>query len=385
MRSWAFGVSVILTGLLLVPSLAAAQAAGTVNLRSQAAGNTALPGVGQLVSGSDGTNLQYFRVGTGAPLNTDMGLVIRPAPVQGSGTMTAQDQTVSASIGGYGAVGVQLTGTWTATVLFEATVDGSVFQAAECWPSNTSTQVTSSTANGVWHCPAGGFTQFRVRANPYTSGTITATVRVTQAAAKVISSSSGGTSSSFGSAFPGTGTAAGFSDGTNMQGARVEDLDTTGSTYYGLVTNLVRRNAGTPVELIGQQTMANSIPVTIASNQSAIGVAASQTGTWTVQPGNTQNTTPWLVIPGGGTFSTTNQQAVTASAAALPSNAAKRVCVQGLVANALDVFIGVTGVTTATGYPLTPGSSWCGTVSNSNQIFVIASSTGSSVAFTVEN
>ncbi len=44
---------------------------------------------------------------------------------------------------------------------------------------------------------------------------------------------------------------------------------------------------------LGQTTMASSLPVTIASNQSALPV--SQSGTWTVQPGNTANTTPWLV------------------------------------------------------------------------------------------
>lgn len=60
----------------------------------------------------------------------------------------------------------------------------------------------------------------------------------------------------------------------------------------------------------GQTTMANSQPVAIASDQSAVPVsgtfwqatqpvsgtvAATQSGTWTVQPGNTANTIPWLV------------------------------------------------------------------------------------------
>jgi hypothetical protein len=40
------------------------------------------------------------------------------------------------------------------------------------------------------------------------------------------------------------------------------------------------------------------MPVVIASNQSAVPVsgtvAATQSGTWTVQPGNTPNTSPWL-------------------------------------------------------------------------------------------
>lgn len=58
--------------------------------------------------------------------------------------------------------------------------------------------------------------------------------------------------------------------------------------------SLAAIDAGIPAAL-GQTTMSASMPVTIASNQSAI--PASQSGTWTVQPGNTANTTPWLVTP----------------------------------------------------------------------------------------
>ncbi len=91
---------------------------------------------------------------------------------------------------------------------------------------------------------------------------------------------SGGTSSNFGSAVPSSGTAAGFSDGTNMQLARVVDADTGAGTVYTLMNNLVRRASGGPVELIGQASMANSLPVTLASDQSAL--AVSQSGTWNI-------------------------------------------------------------------------------------------------------
>lgn len=50
--------------------------------------------------------------------------------------------------------------------------------------------------------------------------------------------------------------------------------------------------AGAAPNANGQATMANSAPMVIASNQSALPV--SESGTWTVQPGNTANTTPWL-------------------------------------------------------------------------------------------
>jgi hypothetical protein len=109
----------------------------------------------------------------------------------------------------------------------------------------------------------------------------------------VAGAAAGGTSSSYGAAFPASGTAAGFSDGTNMQGARVVDLDTGAGTVYGLIGNLVRRASGGPTEMIGQTTMALSLPVVLPSDQAAIPV--TQSGTWTVQPGNTANTTPWLI------------------------------------------------------------------------------------------
>jgi len=47
-----------------------------------------------------------------------------------------------------------------------------------------------------------------------------------------------GTSSTFGAAFPATGTAAGYNDGTNMQGARVYDVDSGGGTEYTLGSTL---------------------------------------------------------------------------------------------------------------------------------------------------
>lgn len=58
---------------------------------------------------------------------------------------------------------------------------------------------------------------------------------------------------------------------------------------------------------LGPKTSANSFPIVVASDQAAI--PASQSGTWTVQPGNTVNTTPWLTtINQGG-----NNAAVTTS------------------------------------------------------------------------
>lgn len=68
----------------------------------------------------------------------------------------------------------------------------------------------------------------------------------------------GGTSSSFGAAFPATGTAAGWSDGTNMQGPRVFDADSGAGTQY--VAGVLLRLSGNGGSVEGG-TSANPIRV----------------------------------------------------------------------------------------------------------------------------
>lgn len=68
-------------------------------------------------------------------------------------------------------------------------------------------------------------------------------------------------------------------------------------------TNVAQINGVTPLMGNGV-TGTGSQRVTIASDNTAFTVNAAQSGTWTVQPGNTANTTPWLtsnVPPSSGT------------------------------------------------------------------------------------
>lgn len=79
----------------------------------------------------------------------------------------------------------------------------------------------------------------------------------------------GGTSSSVGAAAPAVGTAAGFSDGTNMQLARVYDIDSGGGTEYAQGVVLRRSNSGGSVEV---GTTSNPF---VVGGAVAAGVAAS--------------------------------------------------------------------------------------------------------------
>jgi hypothetical protein len=88
---------------------------------------------------------------------------------------------------------------------------------------------------------------------------------------------SGGTASTLGSAVPTQGTAVGFQDiAGNLVTARTFNLNTGGSQQV-LGASLRRSAAGGSVEVIGQTTMANSLPIAIASDQSAISMKIDQT------------------------------------------------------------------------------------------------------------
>lgn len=151
---------------------------------------------------------------------------------------------------------------------------------------------------------------------------------------------SGGTASAFGSAFPAQGTAAGAeylsSPPTFVSGNMVPlqtdvngNLKVTGSlgsnasvgatgsavpasgTYIGLNNggNLI----GAVGDASGRQIVAGAGTAGTATGgvltvQGVAGGTAqpvSESGTWTVQPGNTANTTAWLVTGTGGTFPAT--------------------------------------------------------------------------------
>ncbi len=87
---------------------------------------------------------------------------------------------------------------------------------------------------------------------------------------------------------------------------------------------------------------------------------------------------------GNGTFFS-GQQSVTASAVALATNSAREVCVKAFVGNQINVYIGTTAVTTSTGDELSPGEGRCYHLSNTNKIFVRASTTGASVSWSGTN
>lgn len=75
------------------------------------------------------------------------------------------------------------------------------------------------------------------------------------------------------------------------------------------------------------------------------------------------------------------QQAVTGSAAQLPSFIASAICITVAPGGTQTVYLGGSAVTTSNGFPLAAGAGTCFPIQNLNQLYVIAASTGSTVAW----
>ena len=99
----------------------------------------------------------------------------------------------------------------------------------------------------------------------------------------------------------------------------------------------------------------------------------------------TQDTTPWIVQQAGRTTFNAGVVAVTATAGNLGTATSRSVCVHALIANTISVYAGPSGVTDATGMEIPPGQNFCWDVANTNLIYVIASTTGASVSWTLTN
>ncbi len=185
------------------------------------------------------------------------------------------------SVEEYNTVGVELTISASATVTWEGSVFGT-YSAIPCTNKASGTAATTATATGLYQCDVSGLGTFRARVSTYASGTVTAYARSSTA---VFASS---TSSGGGGAVTNAGTFA-----VQESGAALTALQLIDNIVSGTGANISQINGVTP--LMGNGVTGTGSPrVTIASDNTAFSVNAVQSGTWTVQPGNTANSTPWL-------------------------------------------------------------------------------------------
>lgn len=248
-------------------------------------------------------------------------------------TSLSASATVPLQVQGYGSVAFQLTGTWTGTASFKGSADQGcgTWVALNATATNSTSIVTSATANGIWIASAAGLRCVEVDFS-WSSGTVL--VNITASAGgggaggggggaggsvtindptittqKAAVNASGQLSITCANC-SGSGASAvdesTFTQGTNSV-APAGGLFKTSYTALtsgqvgiaqmtsdGAIYSNVYKINGTTIATGNGTTSAGSPRVTIASDNTAFTVNAAQSGTWTVQPGNTSNTTPWL-------------------------------------------------------------------------------------------
>lgn len=184
-----------------------------------------------------------------------------PADQTISGTITALNGTVTLPLKGLGGISARFSGVWSASLQFQISLDGGI-NYTTVFPNIIQAGAAPGTIlnNGEFTlAPGPGVTHVRVIASGFISGTVNVTIRANTVLPTPLATAEGFD----GGDRPFTSVQLGGLDntvsGTFEHIESSTDTPNTGAT--GLVTREVAR---------GQQTMAASIPVVVASDQTGI-------------------------------------------------------------------------------------------------------------------
>lgn len=101
-----------------------------------------------------------------------------------SGSLAALNAAVTVTLNGEANIAYQVTGTWSATITFEASNDNTNWVEVYGYRAGDNVIQTSATngtvSNGVWRCTVSGFAYARLRVSAYTSGTVVVTAVASQ-------------------------------------------------------------------------------------------------------------------------------------------------------------------------------------------------------------
>jgi hypothetical protein len=218
---------------------------------------------------------------TGGNLNVNA-TITPPSDSTATGTIT-NTQNVAVSTAGTSALMVQIEGTWTGTVVFEVTLDGTNWQAALVYPvfPDASPAVSSATANGNWTLSVGGVRQFRVRGNTVATGTATVFLTAGQGQYGVVATSP---------------VAANFL-ATVTQGTSpwVDNLTQVAGVALGATAVTAFGTAPAAANVIGTNSSIYAGTTALTATGSSLNVNVTNTVTVTGTVAVTQSTSPWVV------------------------------------------------------------------------------------------
>lgn len=143
-----------------------------------------------------------------------------------SGVCTTEGVTsagcVALGVSTYAGLSIQVTGTWTGTLAFRGSTDGTTFAALNCAASNSTSAVTSTSANGLWKCGVAALRYAEVIFTSFSSGTAVVTMQAGIAAdgsgTSAAGSGSNAAAGATGSAVPASASYTGINSGGTLVG-----------------------------------------------------------------------------------------------------------------------------------------------------------------------
>lgn len=101
-----------------------------------------------------------------------------------TGTIVALNGAVTATLNDMGSMVFTLTGTWSATIVAEGSEDNTNWINLSIFPASGALTAAGVTVNGTYRIPSiGAYTNVRLRASAYTSGTVNVSMNASQVAA----------------------------------------------------------------------------------------------------------------------------------------------------------------------------------------------------------
>ncbi len=134
---------------------------------------------------NQGGNSAAVKAASTSAIATDPSLVVALSPNSATplssdtsvtGTITTNGQSVSILTGGLTSLAIQVSGTWTGTLQFQFTVDGTNWVVDTVLSANSQTWVEAFTGNGSFQTGIGGYKQYRMVAISAITGTATITM-----------------------------------------------------------------------------------------------------------------------------------------------------------------------------------------------------------------
>lgn len=292
------------------------------------------------------------------------------------GTIVATNGTVTLALNGQGTTTIQGTGTFSGNAAFQASVDGVNYKAIYCMPLPTGTVsggINGTGQDGLYACPTAGLSDMQVIGQSWVSGTATITMRASvgttftypfvsnqgnfeaysvQAGTWTMQPGNTANTTPWLSTINqgGNSAAVSASNALKVDGSAVtQPVSIAASVPVSFVSPLPVTQSGTwNVGITGSPTVsispipaASPLPVLITGpsplpvngniNVTNASIPVTESGTWTVQPGNTPNTSPWLesISAGGNTATVTASSALKVDGSAVTQPVSGSVSISG--------------------------------------------------------